>query len=144
MLKKIIILGSMFLMTASAAFANECQYGKLLGFDDAGEFIARAHRVASKQYNEKQARFIKNVRATQIKKTFEAISVGEAFRSVDESVIFKFEIIGNEKTAYDSLTVIYAHQGDTLVGAVFADDSSVIAATLSDGDIKICVPGILD
>ena len=132
------------LVISGAAMASECPYGKLLGFEDAGEFVARAPRTASKQYSEEQVRFIKGARAAQIKKTFATKSVAEAFASVDEGVIFKFEVNGNERTPYNFLTVIFAHQGDTLVGAIFTDDSSEIVAKLSDSDIQICEPYILN
>lgn len=144
MIKKFIYLCVLSLVATNFALANECPHGKLLGFDDASEFVAMAGRGSPKQYNSKQSRFIKDVRARQIRKTFDTDTVAEAFASVDEGVIFKFEIKGSELTAYDYLTVIYAHQGDTLVGLVFQDNSSTEVAKLSDGDIQICEPDILN
>lgn len=129
----------LFSLTSAAA---PCKYGSLLGFDDATELVARVKRVAEKTYEQRQAPFVKGVRAVQIQKAFQEKSVKAAFEGVDEGNIFKFEIPGNPHTPYDSLTVIFAHRGDTLAGAIFVDDSSVVAARLSDGDILICEPGL--
>lgn len=128
-----------FLMS-STVLANPCSYGNFLGFVDANEFISKVPHISSREYHKKQAPFIKGIRVTQIKNTFKSQSVHEALASVDDGIIYKFEIRNQEQTPYDQLTAIYAYLGDTLVGAVFIDDSDVPVAKLSDGDILVCEP----
>ncbi len=143
MFKNIIIL-SFSLILSSVAFATECTYGKLLGFDDAGLFVSNANNVAKKVYRKNQARFIKGGQLALIKKAFNVKNINAAFSGADQGIIYKFEVPLNSPTDYEFLTVIYAYAGDTLTGTVFYDNSLVVVAELSDGDIMICEPALLN
>lgn len=125
---------------ALSASAKECPYGTLFGRDNANEFIAYSKHLEEETYTENKSQFISEDRVAQIKKAIEVKSLKAAFNEVDEGMIHKFEIPGNSKTSYNFLTVVYASKGDTLVGAVFPDDSSVVWAQLDDSDIRVCEP----
>jgi hypothetical protein len=128
-----------FALTSSfLAHADGCKKGRISGFTDATQFIAQAPRVNDKTYTySKDYHFIKGIRKTQIEATFQN-SLYESFHMADEAMIHKFEIPGTPHTSYDSLTVIYANSGDILLGAVFANDSSVVWARLEEDEIQLC------
>ncbi len=138
MFNSVIYLFLASFLISTTVTANSCSYGNFLGFADANEFISQVPHTSSREYHEKQAPFIKGIRVTQIKNTFESKSVAEALASADDGIIYKIEIRNQEQAPYDQLTAIYAYLGDTLVGAVFIDDSAVPVAKLSDGDILVC------
>ncbi|MFA6237597.1 MAG: hypothetical protein WC635_09750 [Bacteriovorax sp.] len=131
---------ALFLVTfsLSSVSAKECPPGKLFGKEDAYEFIASTKQLSAKTYTEDKSSFIKGVRLEQIKRALNVKSINDAFSGVDEGMIHKFEIAGNERTSYDSLTVIYAYRGEVIVGAVFPDDSSVVWARLQDSAVRVC------
>lgn len=127
-------------VTILSASAKECPYGTLFGRENANEFIAYTKHLEEETYTENKGQVISGERVAQIKKAIEVKSLKAAFKDVDEGMIHKFEIPGNSETSYDFLTVVYATKGDTLVGAVFPDDSSAVWAKLQDSDIRVCAP----
>lgn len=126
--------------------SDKCPYGTFLHFKSADELMAVASSSLNKRtYVASQARYLKGVRAQQIKTALsyedhKIKSMSQAFDEVDDGKIYKFELPGNGSTAVDSFTVVYANSGDTLVGAVFAANTNLVVAYLDDGDFGVCEP----